>query len=73
MKPNLVLLVALLVVGAGILAAGCTAPGGNVTQPTGTGTPTATRDSDRNGDRERHNGSDDRSGRRGCDRRPRRR
>jgi len=42
MKPNLVLLVALLVVGAGILAAGCTAPGGNVTQPTGTGTPTAT-------------------------------
>ncbi|MFA7199293.1 MAG: cupredoxin domain-containing protein [Methanoculleus sp.] len=51
MKPTLLLLVALLVVSAGILAAGCVSPGGNVTQPTetptatiptGTETPTAT-------------------------------
>jgi len=40
MKPTLLLLVALLVVSAGILAAGCVSPGGNVTQPTET--PTAT-------------------------------
>jgi plastocyanin len=44
MKPNLVLLVAFLVVITGVLAAGCTLPGGNVTQPTApsTGTPSAT-------------------------------
>jgi plastocyanin len=38
MRPNVVLLVALLVVSAGVLAAGCTLPGGNVTQPTPTET-----------------------------------
>jgi plastocyanin len=44
MKPNLVLLVAFLVVITGVLAAGCTLPGGNVTQPTAppTETPSAT-------------------------------
>lgn len=46
MRPNVILLVALLIVSAGILAAGCTSPGGNVTQPTapptGTGTPSVT-------------------------------
>ncbi|KAF5035146.1 MAG: cupredoxin domain-containing protein [Methanoculleus sp.] len=46
MRPNVILIVALLVVSAGILAAGCTSPGGNVTQPTapptGTETPAVT-------------------------------
>ena len=42
MKPTLLLLAALLVVAAGILAAGCTSPGGNVTQPTTLPTETAT-------------------------------
>ncbi len=34
MRPNTILIVALLVVSAGILAAGCVTPGENVTQPT---------------------------------------
>ncbi|WP_143727269.1 cupredoxin domain-containing protein [Methanoculleus chikugoensis] len=38
MRPNAALLVALLIVSAGMLAAGCTAPGGDGTQPTPTGT-----------------------------------
>jgi len=46
MRPNVILLVALLVVSAGVLAAGCTIPGGNVTPPTapptGTETPSVT-------------------------------
>ncbi|WP_332450738.1 cupredoxin domain-containing protein [Methanoculleus sp.] len=46
MRPNVILLVALLVVSAGILAAGCVSPVGNVTQPTapptGTETPSVT-------------------------------
>ncbi|MCE5338312.1 MAG: cupredoxin domain-containing protein [Methanomicrobiaceae archaeon] len=46
MRPNVILLVALLVVSAGVLAAGCTMPGGNVTPPTapptGTETPSVT-------------------------------
>lgn len=41
MKPNAVLLVALLVVSAGSLAAGCTQPGGDVT-PTATETENVT-------------------------------
>ena len=46
MRPNVILIVALLVVSAGVLVAGCTTPGGNVTPPTAppteTGTPTVT-------------------------------
>ncbi|WP_238320354.1 cupredoxin domain-containing protein [Methanoculleus bourgensis] len=46
MRPNVILLVALLVVSTGVLAAGCTMPGGNVTPPTapptGTETPSVT-------------------------------
>ncbi|MDK2916162.1 MAG: hypothetical protein PWR25_719 [Euryarchaeota archaeon] len=46
MRPNIILLVALLVVSAGVLAAGCTLPSGNVTPPTapptGTETPSVT-------------------------------
>jgi len=46
MRPNVILIVALLVVSAGVLAAGCTTPGENVTQPTapptGTETPAVT-------------------------------
>lgn len=47
MRPSVILLVALLIVSAGVLAAGCTMPGGNVTAPTappptGTGTPSVT-------------------------------
>jgi plastocyanin len=40
MKPNAALLVALLIVSAGMLVAGCTAPGGDGTQPTPTETVT---------------------------------
>jgi len=46
MRPIAILLAALLVVSAGVLAAGCTIPGGNVTPPTapptGTVTPSVT-------------------------------
>ena len=45
MRPNAVLLMALLILSAGMLVAGCTAPGGDGTQPTPTetiSTPTAT-------------------------------
>ena len=42
MKPSAVLLVALLMVGAGLLAAGCTQPGGDVAPPPGTATPIPT-------------------------------
>lgn len=45
MRPNAILLVALLLLSAGLLIAGCTAPGGDGTQPTPTETittPTAT-------------------------------
>lgn len=42
MRPDIILLVALLVVSAGILAAGCVSPGGNVTQPARTPTAAAT-------------------------------
>lgn len=34
MRPNIILLVALITVSAGVLAAGCVTPGENVTQPT---------------------------------------
>ena len=40
MRPNVVLLIALLIVSAGMLVAGCTAPGGDGTQPTPTETVT---------------------------------
>ncbi|WP_292521503.1 hypothetical protein [Methanoculleus sp.] len=42
MRPNLVLLAALLIVSAGILVAGCTSPGGDGIQPTETPTMTET-------------------------------
>lgn len=46
MRPNAFLIVVLLIVSAGVLAAGCTMPGGNVTPPTapptGTETPSVT-------------------------------
>ena len=42
MRPDLILLAALLLVSAGILAAGCVSPGGNATQPTTLPTETAT-------------------------------
>jgi plastocyanin len=40
MRPNAILLMALLIVSAGMLVAGCTAPGGDGTQPTPTETVT---------------------------------
>ncbi|NLA39087.1 MAG: hypothetical protein GX882_06870 [Methanomicrobiales archaeon] len=44
MRPNTILIVALFIVSAGVLAAGCVTPGENVTQPTAppTGTPIVT-------------------------------
>ncbi len=42
MRPNIILLVALIIVSAGVLAAGCVTPGENVTQPTAPPTETAT-------------------------------
>ena len=42
MRPNIILLVALITVSAGVLAAGCVTPGENVTQPTTAPAATAT-------------------------------